>query len=136
MAGVYLITLSIFDSYTANATARLTGGTVLSALGLVGLVISGRKVKKLQNILMNANVSTALKEEATPMFMNIGATQLHEVTYKYQVNERLYQVFLGTFWHNSCKPEESIAYSNTDHSESVLLRSLSDNLAKKIAGER
>lgn len=132
LSGFYLLFLSFSGESTINQGARLNGGLVLIAVAFTGLVLSYRKVKKLHNVLTDASVTTAVKCELTPAAFSVHHNQVHEVAYSYEVNDIRYPVFLMTFWHNSCKPEEPVVYANTDHSESVLMRRLPDSLVSKI----
>lgn len=136
IGGLSLIYLSFFNTSSGSTSSRLNSGIILLSFSLIGLAISSRKVKKLQNILFNADTATASKGELSPSMINVGYTQVHEVTYQYQVNNSLYQVYLMTLWHNSCKQEEPVLYSKSDHSESILMKTLSDKLVRKIESKR
>lgn len=131
-AGLYLISISLFGESVVNKNNQLIGGVILSLIGIMGLTISIKKVKKLQKILTNAGLTTATKGEVNPTMISVSHNQAHEVTYAYEINGESHEVFLMTLWHNSCKPEELVVYSNSDHTESILLRRLSDRLVQKI----
>ncbi len=131
LAGTYLIYFS-FMSAGINEASRLKGGIILIATALIGLAISYRKVKRLQRILSDASVTTALKGDLTPTAFTVSFTQAHEVAYGYEVDDHWHPVYMITFWHSSCKPEEPVVYANADHGESVLMRRLPDSVVDKI----
>ncbi|MCE7990875.1 MAG: hypothetical protein HEP71_02805 [Roseivirga sp.] len=132
LSGLYLLYLSFSSGSTINAGPQFNGGLVLIVLAAIGLTISYRKVKKLQYVLSGASITTAIKGELSPAAFSVHHNQVHEVSYHYKAHDQWYPVYLMTFWHSSCKAEEPVIYSNSDHSESVLMRRLSDSLVNKI----